>query len=238
MLSIIIPTKNEEKYLPKLLDSIKTQSFTDWEIIVADAGSTDRTIKIAKSYNCKIVKGGLPAKGRNQGAKYSKGQNLLFIDSDIILPKNFLKNAIEEFEKKTLDIAGTLQVPIPTMKKSKDLEYTFFYEIINTGMKLIQNSKKPAMQVCMFVKREIHEKIKGFDETLIFGEDSEYARRAVKIGKFGILKSEKVMISPRRFEKEGVILVLKNLYFIIGIIFGHKFEKNSKIKYFNNIQKD
>jgi len=232
MLSIIIPTKNEEKYLPKLLDSIKAQNFKNLEVIVADADSTDKTRKIAKNYCCKIVNGGYPGTGRNQGAKYSKGQNLLFIDSDIVLPKHFLKDSIKELNERGLDVAGTLQSPISTGNKFKDLIYTFFYEIANKWMKITQNTKKPSMQVCMFAKKEIHEKIRGFDETLIFGEDSDYARRARKIGKFGILESKKVMISPRRFEKEGLRLMLKNFYFIAGMLFGHKFRKDSKIKYF------
>ena len=69
MLSIIIPTLNEEKLLSLLLKEIKKQNFLDYEIIVADANSGDKTVEIAKSFGCKIVKGGLPPKGRNEGAK-------------------------------------------------------------------------------------------------------------------------------------------------------------------------
>ncbi|PIV12587.1 MAG: teichoic acid biosynthesis protein, partial [Candidatus Nealsonbacteria bacterium CG03_land_8_20_14_0_80_36_12] len=97
MLSIIIPTLNEEKYLPSLLEEIKKQNFSDYEIIVADGGSEDKTVKIARNYGCKIVKGGLPAKGRNEGAKIAEGDILLFMDADnIFLPENFLKNLLEE----------------------------------------------------------------------------------------------------------------------------------------------
>ena len=74
ILSIIIPTYNEEEYLPVLLDSIKSQSFDDYEIIVADANSTDKTREIAESYGCIVVAGGLPAVGRNNGAKIAKGE--------------------------------------------------------------------------------------------------------------------------------------------------------------------
>lgn len=59
MISIIIPTWNEENYLPKLLECIKKQTYRDYEVIVADANSTDNTKAIAKKYDCKIVKGGL-----------------------------------------------------------------------------------------------------------------------------------------------------------------------------------
>jgi len=67
MLSIIIPALNEEKYLPLLLKSLKSQNFNEYEIIVVDAGSSDKTVDIAKEYGCKVVKGGVPGAGRNRG---------------------------------------------------------------------------------------------------------------------------------------------------------------------------
>lgn len=76
--SIVIPTYNEEEYLPKLLESIKMQSYDDYEIIVADANSNDRTREIAEEYGCIVVDGGLPAVGRNNGAKVAKGEIILF----------------------------------------------------------------------------------------------------------------------------------------------------------------
>ena len=93
-ISIIIPTKNEEDFLPLLLKSIKKQTYSNYEIIVADAGSSDNTKEIAKKSGCKLVKGGYPDEGRNKGAeKASKKSNIfIFMDSDIILPsKNFIK---------------------------------------------------------------------------------------------------------------------------------------------------
>jgi glycosyltransferase involved in cell wall biosynthesis len=233
MLSIIIPTKNEENYLPLLLNSAKSQDFSDLEIIVADAFSIDRTREIAKNYGCKIVDGGVLPKGRNNGAKNSKGDLLLFCDADIILPDGFLKKALKEIDEKKLDVAGTLQRPISVNKKFKDLKYKIIYGVANQWMKIMQYTPKPFMQSCIFAKKEIHEKINGFDETLIFGEDSEYAKRAKKFGKFGILNSDKVFISPRRFEEEGAKLIFKNLYFIIGKIFGYEFRENSRIKYYS-----
>jgi glycosyltransferase involved in cell wall biosynthesis len=59
MISIIIPTLNEEDYLPLTLDSIKKQDMKDYEIIVSDAGSSDTTLQIAKDYHSIIVEGGL-----------------------------------------------------------------------------------------------------------------------------------------------------------------------------------
>jgi len=231
MLSIIIPTKNEEKCLPLLLNSISSQNYPA-EVIVADNHSIDRTRKIAEEYDCKIVDGGILAEGRNRGAKASKGDLLLFIDADIIIPKGFLKQSVNEFYKRNLDIAGTQQKVILTGKRINDFQYNFFYWCANQWMKMMQNTKKPYMQVCMFAKRELHERIGGFNPLLIFAEDSEYSKRAAVLGaRFGILESSKVFISPRRFDKSGSGLALKYLYFNTARLFGHEFGPNSKAKY-------
>lgn len=249
-ITIIIPTRNEEKFLPYLINSIKEQTFKDFKIIVADANSTDKTREIARRNKCKIVNGGNPSKGRNNGAKEAlktSTEIFVFMDSDIILPSiYFLEESIKEFSKRNLDIAGTLQIPfdtkkeidlnnvIRTCKKTKDWRYILLYKITNFFLKKSQNSKKPLMQQCMFVKKRVYDKIGGFDETLEFGEDSIYAEYAVKKGyKFGILaESNKVFISPRRLDNEGFWKMLRvYLYLYIKGLFGYKFKINKGIKY-------
>jgi glycosyltransferase involved in cell wall biosynthesis len=64
--SVIIPTLNESGLLPKLLDRLDRQTFRDFEIIVADAGSTDGTREICRSRGVTLVDGGMPAVGRNR----------------------------------------------------------------------------------------------------------------------------------------------------------------------------
>jgi len=117
-LSIIIPALNEENNLPGLLNSLKEQSFSDYEIIIADAGSKDGTAAIAKKYGCKIVPGGLPAKGRNEGAKIAKGDILFFLDADTVLPDNFFEKAIAEFNDRQLELASFCLIPSPKNKIS------------------------------------------------------------------------------------------------------------------------
>ena len=130
MLSIVIPTLNEEEYLPNLLESIARQDFKDYEIIVADAGSQDKTLEIAQKYGCNIVPGGLPAKGRNNGAKAAKGEVLFFIDADTVLPESFLKNTMDEFTLRNMDIASFRLNPFPKNKMSYFLVNTFYNKMI------------------------------------------------------------------------------------------------------------
>ncbi|MDD3006383.1 MAG: glycosyltransferase [Candidatus Pacebacteria bacterium] len=203
MLSIVIPTKNEEKYLPKLLKSIGKQTFCDYEIIVADNASHDRTREIAANFNCKIVQGGLPAAGRNHGAEAATGDIILFLDADTELPDvDFLKNGLAEFEKKDL----AMGVPIATTKGNY-LDHLFF-RWWNYFVASSQFVKPLAGGWCIFVKRNLHQQLGGFDEKLMLGEDSDYAQRGVKLGKFRFMSNAKVQVSPRRLKKEGYLKVL------------------------------
>lgn len=202
-LSIIIPTLNEEYFLPFLLSSIKNQTYKNYEIIVADAGSTDKTLKIAQEYNCKITDGGLPGVGRNKGAAIARGEYILFLDSDVMLPENFLQNTIAEFKHKNLDVATCGIYPLSEKKIDK-----FLHSAVNSYFKAIQSFMPHAPGFCIFTKKEIHEKIKGFDKKVLLAEDHDYIKRANKIGKFRILQSEKIPVSVRRLEKDGRLKIM------------------------------
>lgn len=211
MLSIIIPTLNEEKYLPLLLEEIEKQDFDgDLEIIVADAGSKDKTVEIAKSFGCKVVRGGLPAKGRNEGAKIAQGDIFLFMDADnIYLPENFLKELLEEFEKRKLDVAS-----FPICPKGNGFD-KFAYGIYNLWVQLVQNFSAYATN-SILVRKNLHQKIGGFDEEIKIAEDHFYAKTAKKFGKFGFIKTQPVLTSTRRFEKDGRLKTYLK-YLIAGI---------------------
>ena len=198
MLSIIIPAYNEEKYLPKLLDCIKKQTYKDYEIIVADANSKDRTRQIAKKHGCRIVIGGLPAVGRNNGAKYAKGDILLFLDADITFGRDFLKNAVNELKERKLDVAGCYIRPL-----SNNIIDKIFFGIFNLWIFATQFFYPNASGSGIFCKKWLHIKAKGFDETIKLSEDMDYVKRCGKHGKFRISKTAKSYISMRRFEKEG-----------------------------------
>ena len=196
MLSIIIPTLNEEKCLPLLLESIKKQNFKDHEIIVADAGSKDKTVEIAKQYGCKIVKGGVAPKGRNEGAKIALGDIFLFIDSDMIMPEGFLEDALDKFNKRNLGVAG---FPCRFMGKKIDIFASNFY---SSWMNLTQKFLPHSFGVVM-AKKDVHNSVNGFDEKIKAVDDVDYVIRAHKISKFGFLKTAPLLTSIRRVEKDG-----------------------------------
>jgi len=214
-ISIIIPTKNEEDNLKNLLTSIKNQNWDKhkslkYEIIVADADSTDKTKEVAKKFNAKLVLGGLPGRGRNNGAKKASGSILFMIDADVLIKnKNFFFIASNEFLRRKWDCAAVDNKPIffNNIKKNKREAINFIYNFGNFFIRQSQFSKNPrANGTCMLFKRNSFLKVKGFNEKIYFGEDSEIAKRMVKKGfRFGVLNSKiSVNVSPRRLLKQGI----------------------------------
>lgn len=209
-LSIVIPAKNEERLLPLLLASIKKQDFKDYEVIVADAGSSDRTLEIAARFGARVVSGGMPGPGRNRGAEVSKGELILFLDSDVVLTSTkYFEDLLAEFKRTGVDVATCRLEPI-----SERLDDQVGHTVYNTFAKLTEGFRPHATGSCILVKREVHEALHGFDESVVFAEDMEYVQRAHKHGyKFRVLACHPIRISVRRLEKEGRLsLVVKYIY--------------------------
>jgi glycosyltransferase involved in cell wall biosynthesis len=202
--SIIIPALNEEKLLPLLINSIAKQSFRDYEIIVADAGSTDGTMEIAGRHGALVVKGGLPAAGRNAGAAHASGEYLFFFDADVQLPNGFLERAVSEMDERYLDLATCEIRPI-----SRYVLDQVVHRFINISVRASLRIDPKAMGFCIFVTRRLFRRVGGFDETIRVGEDSEFVKRAARIRPLSWLSSVYIDVSVRRFEKEGRLAHIK-----------------------------
>lgn len=100
--SIVIPMYNVEQYIKRTLDNIFNQTEKDFEVIVVDDGSTDKSIDIAKKYDVKIIKTKhvSVSEARNIGVKHAKGEYLIFLDSDDYWDKELLKNLSKSMDNK------------------------------------------------------------------------------------------------------------------------------------------
>jgi len=234
MLSIIIPTLNEEKFLSALLKSIKKQDFEDYEIIVADNNSKDKTREIALKFGCRISKGGLPGKARNEGAKIARGDLFLFLDADLIIPPNFLSSSLKEFKERKLGIASYCLVPM-TGKKMIKRGFNLFWNLpIKVSENILANG---AMGI--LVKQDIFKKVGGFDENIKLAEDHYFVRSAAKIGKFGVIKSTEIYITLRRFETDGYFNTLSKYLLCYLYMFSGKAVKSDIFNYrFGHYSKD
>jgi len=125
--SIVIPVYNVEDYIKECLDSIMNQTFKDYEVIVVNDGTKDKSMDIVKKYKVKTINqenGGLSA-ARNNGAKHAKGEYLLFIDSDDTIEPDLLK----ELAEATKDKPEVIRFQIQEMyedKSKKEFKETGF----------------------------------------------------------------------------------------------------------------
>ena len=201
--SIVIPAKNEERYLPLLLEGLAKQTVLPQQIILADADSTDKTRDIARQHGCTIVEGGLPGVGRNAGAKIATGDVLLFLDADVqIVDPKFIESALNEFTAKHFDIAAP-DVSLLSGRLADKFGHWFY----NHYVRLWGAWRPHAPGFCIFMRRSLFEAVGGFDPSILLAEDHELAQRAGKQGKFGFLDSVNVGVTDRRFRRDGAFKV-------------------------------
>jgi glycosyltransferase involved in cell wall biosynthesis len=230
-LSIVIPCKNEALYIGKLLDSLLRQTYdlSCTPIYVADAGSTDGTLEILQDYRdhtplkIEILPGGYPARARNIGASTSNSTYLLFLDADVHLAEDdFIQEVVALADVCGLDCVGTLVKSAQPGWRDKVI-----WNALTLFMHAYPILKPFSSGMCIFMRRSEFEKLGGFDESVILGEDVELTSQ-VNRGKFGIVHRH-VVTSNRRFEKMGYARTL-GLY--TGVRFSKKYRHRDHRAYF------
>jgi len=204
--SIITPTLNEEKYIGTLLEALCNQTFKDFEVIIIDANSKDKTEeevlkfkdRLALTFKRAVVKGVSPQ--RNYGAGLAKYDHLIFFDADVDPEPQFLEKLASYIISKPADILTVYNKPI-----SEKLVDEIIYWVHNrVFMEAIKHICPGAVGTFIYVKKSIFKKIHGFDEKLHFGEDFDLAKRIYDLGyKYVLLKNPEIRVSVRRFDKEG-----------------------------------
>ncbi len=196
-LSVILPTYNAEKYLKEAVESILNQTFTDFELLIIDDNSTDKTREIINTYDDKrirLINGPRKnlAAALNTGIKESKGEYIARMDADdISFPERFEEQLKTFKEHPEIDILGT-KAELLSQKKCKDKYFLqFFYEdkpeVFYIGAVNVLNTCVFCHPTVMF-KREIFDKYNLFyDENYTAGEDQELWTRAVLMTKLAVL---------------------------------------------------
>lgn len=199
--SIVIPTLNEETTLPVILDCIRQQTYQPLEVLIADAGSTDRTEEIARQFGALVIPGGLPGPGRNAGTRKARGEWLLFLDADVTFQPDLLESLMKTIRQRNLDCASCWFTPA-----SKSLPIRFIHEFSCYYFTFVTWLGLPhSIGGCLMVRKSVHDAIEGFDETILVAEDQDYVCRIRKISSYVILREPRVMISTRRFETQGIL---------------------------------
>jgi len=196
--SVIIPTLDEERLLPGLLDDLSRQSCRDFEVIVADGRSRDRTRRIAREAGCTVVDGGFPGAGRNAGARASRGELLLFLDADVRIGPGFVAAAAAEFLRRRLAIATC-----PYDPDRGDRGIVRLFRAYNWFIRRSAHVRPGCGGACLVISRGLFEAIGGFGASLRVAEDGELVRRAARHGRFRMLRSVRLVLSTRRVRAQG-----------------------------------
>jgi glycosyltransferase involved in cell wall biosynthesis len=184
-LSLVIPALNEEKFLPHLLTSLIKQTKQDFEVVVVDGSSKDRTVEVTQSFCSKLPalkvivseKAGLPLQ-RNLGAKATDGEWLIFIDADSRLLPYFIER-MQWFIERQKPALFTSWFR-PDSETSGDALFTLIANFFVEGSIHFHRPIAPGPLIA--VRRDIFESINGFNEALTFGEDYDLTRRIAERG--------------------------------------------------------
>ncbi|KKS97967.1 MAG: family 2 glycosyl transferase [Candidatus Gottesmanbacteria bacterium GW2011_GWA2_43_14] len=222
--SVIIPALNEEKYLPTILKSLTMQTFKDFEVIVVDGNSRDKTVDVFNKFRPKlpyskilVTKRANVGFQRNSGGKEAGGKYFIFLDADVDISSTFLEEIHLASIKKGFKLATTWIMP-----DSRDPIDQTMILLGNLGQELSKLFNKPfSGGYNTIVKKEAFQKLKGFREDMKINEDQDFAIRAFKKNiETVILQEPKVTYSLRRFRSEGTLQVLRkyaqsNLHFYL-----------------------
>lgn len=216
--SVIIPTLNEEKLLPIILNQLKDEYLQDEyeiEIVVSDGGSSDSTIEIAiqSAEVVTVHTDSIPqtiAAGRNCGAKAASGNIFIFLNGDIRIKDThkFFNFIDKKFIPGNYD-AMTCMVSI--FPEEEILSDKFFQFIFNTYFHLL-NMLGVGMGrgECQVVKREVFEREGGYNNKMAAGEDFDLYKRIKKNGNILFTRKLTVYESPRRYRKIGYLAVTRS----------------------------
>lgn len=183
-ISVIIPAHNEEKYIEKCLSSLLNQTYRNYEIIVVNDGSTDRTEKIVKLFQKKdkrikllsFDKGHSAAFARNRGAEIAKGEILVFVDADQFVKRDFLKRIAKNFQNKKIHaLVGKVFGASRTFIGKCYAARKWLFWITRQNKKQILTKDKPG--VILAIKKKVFLNLKGYNEAIFYREDIEFANR-------------------------------------------------------------
>jgi len=219
--SIIIPTLNEEKYLPVLFDSLRGVC-APMEIIVVDGSSKDGTVQVVEKYK-DLLAGQLRlvhskdrniSLQRNIGAAAASHELLIFCDADVVIPchETYTK-LISLFTEGCLAVAAPVMVPIES-----DLRFRLTYKLVYYLQKMVLSYGRPYFSGSyLMTTKHVFAQLGGFDTNLSLAEDVDYSLRAAKLGPYQLLNVT-IGVSARRLKKYGYWWIIKALPSIVRFI--------------------
>lgn len=223
LISVIVPAYNEERYLGETLKSIQRakefllkKDAVPTEIIVVDNGSTDSTSDIARSCGASVVEEPKHniARVRNAGASSAKGNVLVFIDADTIVPDQLLWR-IKEVMASPSCFGGAVDTDYRPAKPLVKI-YLQLWRILGKLAGMAQGATQ-------FSRRDVYASLLGYDESLYMGEDVDFHWRMKQFAKrqnahVCFIEDIQVVPSTRRFDQWSFwrTLICTNPFYVLA----------------------
>lgn len=202
LVSIIIPTKNSAKTLEPTLESIAGQTYRNYEIIVVDNYSTDRTVTIARRYTDKVY---IDAPERtaqvNFGIRKAVGDYVYEVGSDFVLEPSVLEEAVKKCELEGFDALA--------IHNTSDATVSFWAKVRKFERDMYRDDDLNV--AARFIRKELFSKIGYFDETLVAAEDYDLHNRIIAANyRVGKIEAKETHIGEPKTLKE---IIRKHYYY-------------------------
>lgn len=220
LISIIVPVYNVEKYLAKCLDSIREQSYKNFEVILIDDGSTDSSVEICKEYcstddRFKLItkKNGGASTARNVGLKNATGKYIYFLDSDDWLKNNALETLINKSKSDNADLVFCEALAIDDTTGKESYSNYSYHKQYETGvpykmMKEMLKHKEFHVAVwILLIERDLIEKNEIFFKEGIIYEDMIFAYQIFTLAERAAHVHE--VLYNRRYRENSVMTTKK-----------------------------
>jgi len=201
--SVIIPTLNEEENLGVCFKSLMEQTRGDFEVIIVDGGSRDRTVAMAERYGFDIIEVEKTrphdvSAAKNEGARHAHGDFLFFLDADMALDSNCFEVLVEEYREP--EVIGVACKVLPL--EGKGLENAM-YQCNNILARVANRIGVHELSYfsCHSYRKRFFEKAGGFREDLLACEDLDLSLRLSHLGRYIVTSRTTLWTSPRRLRE-------------------------------------
>jgi len=206
VLSVIIPTLNEAANLPRTLAHTRAAAAAatePLEFIVSDCRSDDDTARIASDHGAIVIQGAHSrAQALNRGAAAARGDRLLFLHADTLLPTGFAAAVRHALDRPEM-VGGAFNFRFLRPPGLSLLHWKMLGVVALLNNVRFRTSRNFYGDQAIFVRRCVFERLGGFPERALL-EDLHFSRRMKRVGETAIL-SPAVQSSPRRFMARGII---------------------------------
>jgi glycosyltransferase involved in cell wall biosynthesis len=191
LVSVIVPTYNSSEHLEMCLQSVGEQTYRNIELVVVDNNSGDNTKEVARRFTSKVFNKGPERSAQvNYGVERATGEYIYKIDSDFVLDRNVVQQCIDEIQKgfDAVVVHNSPDVRVSWIAKIRKFEVDMYkYDITHSSAR--------------FVKKDVYEKIGGFNSKITAGEDYDFQNKLNRGGyKTGFVEAEALHLGePKRF---------------------------------------